>query len=109
MRLFWLFLLLAAALPGQSDAKVVLVITADQTDWLLAAGGTVAAMIDDGAEAHLVRVGNDDKDSWNLCGRDGSTRHRRIGGRGKNPRRRPRSLARLPHGRARRRTAYRNP
>lgn len=66
MRLLWLSILFASALCGQSDRKVVLVITADQTDWLLAAGGTVAAMADAGAEAHLVRVCNDDKDSWDL-------------------------------------------
>jgi LmbE family N-acetylglucosaminyl deacetylase len=43
-----------------------LVVTADQNDWVLAAGGTVAAMVDAGAEAHLLRVCNDDKDSWDL-------------------------------------------
>jgi LmbE family N-acetylglucosaminyl deacetylase len=58
--------LCASAILGQTDRKVVLIMTADQTDWLLAAGGTVAAMVESGAEAHLVRVCNDDKDSWEL-------------------------------------------
>ena len=43
-----------------------MVIAADQTDWVLAAGGSIAAMTEAGAEAHLVRVCNDDKDSWKL-------------------------------------------
>ncbi|MCP5120244.1 MAG: PIG-L family deacetylase [bacterium] len=33
---------------------------------MLAAGGTIAAMIDEGATAYLIRVTNDDKDSWEL-------------------------------------------
>ena len=66
MRLLWLFFLLACGLFGQSDRKVVLIVTADQTDWLHAAGGTVAAMTEAGADAHLVRVCNDDKDPWDL-------------------------------------------
>ena len=66
MRLLWLFFLLTCGLFGQSDRKVVLIITADQTDWLHAAGGTIAAMTEAGADAHLIRVCNDDKDSWEL-------------------------------------------
>ena len=49
-----------------ADSKVILVVTADASDYILAAGGTIAGMIEDGAEAYLVRVTNDDKDSWEL-------------------------------------------
>ncbi len=42
-------LLLAASTAMAASQKVVLVITADQTDYVLAAGGTIAAMIEDGA------------------------------------------------------------
>jgi LmbE family N-acetylglucosaminyl deacetylase len=59
-----------------AEAKVVLVITADQTDYIWAAGGTVAAMIDDGATAYLVRVTNDDKDSWELSPEETASRAR---------------------------------
>lgn len=57
-----LFLLIAAACQGQT----VLVVTADASDYLLSAGGTLAAMIDKGASVYVLRVTNDEKDSWNL-------------------------------------------
>ncbi|MBI1787032.1 MAG: PIG-L family deacetylase [Acidobacteria bacterium] len=47
------------------DQKV-LVITADASDYVLAAGGTIAGMAASGATVWLVRVTNDDKDSWDL-------------------------------------------
>jgi LmbE family N-acetylglucosaminyl deacetylase len=59
--------LLAAIFCGRSlpaGAKVVLVVTADADDYILAAGGTIASMIDGGATAYLVRATNDEKDSW---------------------------------------------
>jgi LmbE family N-acetylglucosaminyl deacetylase len=49
-----------------ADKAVVLVITADAENYLLAAGGTIAGMVDQGAVVHLIRVTNDDKHSWNL-------------------------------------------
>lgn len=52
--------------PLLAAGKVVLVVTADAGDYLLAAGGTVASMVAGGATAYLVRVTNDEKDSWNL-------------------------------------------
>ncbi len=59
--------LATASLSHAADAdRVVLIVTADQTDYVLAAGGTIAKMVDDGAEAYLLRVTNDDKDSWDL-------------------------------------------
>jgi len=54
--------LLALSLP----AKNVLVVTADASDYVLAAGGTIANMIAQGDKAILIRVTNDDKDSWQL-------------------------------------------
>jgi LmbE family N-acetylglucosaminyl deacetylase len=54
--------LLALSLP----AKNVLVVTADASDYLLAAGGTIANLIAQGDKAILIRVTNDDKDSWQL-------------------------------------------
>jgi 4-oxalomesaconate hydratase len=59
------FLLLAAATVTLS-AKTVLIVTADASDYLLSAGGTIAAMTAQGDRAILVRVTNDEKDSWNL-------------------------------------------
>jgi LmbE family N-acetylglucosaminyl deacetylase len=63
-----------AAQPARKS--VVLVITADASDYILAAGGTIAGMIDKGADAYLVRVTNDDKDSWNLCPEETAQRTR---------------------------------
>lgn len=58
-----LFLFLMASL---ASAKTVLVVTADASDFVLAAGGSIAAMVEKGDRAILIRVTNDDKDSWNL-------------------------------------------
>jgi LmbE family N-acetylglucosaminyl deacetylase len=55
---------------------VVLVITADAGDYILAAGGTIAGMIEKGADAYLIRVTNDDKDSWNLSPEETAQRTR---------------------------------
>lgn len=49
-----------------ADKPVVLVITADAEDYVLAAGGTIAGMIDRGATAYIIRVTNDEKNSWDL-------------------------------------------
>ena len=63
MRILWIALAFAATLSAQRTA---LVVAADQTDWVLAAGGTIAAMAADGVEVHLLRVANDEKESWDL-------------------------------------------
>jgi len=57
-----LFLLLAHA----AMTKTVLVVTADASDFVLGAGGTLASMVTQGDRAILLRVTNDDKDSWDL-------------------------------------------
>lgn len=60
-------LLLCLALCGLSlSARTILVVTADAADYLHAAGGTLANMIAQGDQAILIRVTNDDKDSWQL-------------------------------------------
>ena len=75
MMRWWLILCLA--LPAAAaDGKKVLVITADASDYLLAAGGTIAGMIERGASVRLIRVTNDDKDSWDLTSEDTARRTR---------------------------------
>src|SRR5712691_581603 len=51
---------------ARPQSPVVLVVTADASDYLLAAGGTIVAMIGKGATAYVIRVTNDEKDSWDL-------------------------------------------
>lgn len=55
----------AAAQIGETN-NTVLVISSDASNWVLHAGGTVAQMIDGGMDAYVVRIGNDEKDSWDL-------------------------------------------
>lgn len=60
-----MFLLSALGIAA-AQQPVVLVVTADAPDYVLAAGGTIAGMAATGAAVHLVRVTNDEKDSWKL-------------------------------------------
>ncbi len=69
MKVLLLFLCALAA-----HAKTVLVITADAPDFVLAAGGTIASMAAQGDRIVLVRVTNDDKDSWNLSPEETASR-----------------------------------
>ena len=57
-----------------AEPPVVLVITADASDYLLSAGGTIAGMVDQGATVYLVRVTNDEKDSYDLSPEDTARR-----------------------------------
>ena len=60
-------LVLSWMAPGAcAQSPVALVVTADAGDYLLAAGGTVAGMVRKGATAYVIRVTNDEKDSWDL-------------------------------------------
>jgi LmbE family N-acetylglucosaminyl deacetylase len=59
-----------------AERPVVLVIAADTENFLLAAGGTVAGMIERGAVAHVVRVTSDDKDSGDLPPEETASRAR---------------------------------
>lgn len=68
-----LFLLLA---PFCLWAQSVLVVTADASDYVLCAGGTLAKLASDGAQITLVRVTNDDKDAVNLSPEETASRVR---------------------------------
>jgi LmbE family N-acetylglucosaminyl deacetylase len=56
------------------DGRTLVVITAHADDFTIFAGGSIAKMIDDGYTAHLIRVSNDEKDSYDLDA--GETSHR---------------------------------
>jgi hypothetical protein len=88
-------LLLIAALmaaPAAAQPANVLVVTADGSDYVLAAGGTIAGMIEKGATARLIRVTNDEKDSWDLPPEETA---RRAAPRGESGRPHPASGGRL--------------
>ena len=55
----------AAAQLGDTN-NTVLVVTSDASHYVLHAGGTVAKIVEDGMDAIVIRVGNDEKDSWDL-------------------------------------------
>ena len=65
----------ATALPAQPAGKIVLVVASDAS-WFSHAAGTVAKMIGEGATAHLVRVANDEKESWGLSPEETAFRNR---------------------------------
>jgi LmbE family N-acetylglucosaminyl deacetylase len=54
--------------------RTLVIVTAHADDFTIFAGGTIAKMIDEGYTAHLIRVTNDEKDSYDLSG--GETSHR---------------------------------
>jgi len=60
----------------QSSVKgrVLVIVTAHADDFTIFAGGTIAKLIDEGYVAHLIRVTNDEKDSYDLS--VGETSHR---------------------------------
>jgi LmbE family N-acetylglucosaminyl deacetylase len=62
---FLLPLLLQAGLLAQGQ-KSVLVVSAGSGDYLMAAGGTLASLIDDGYTVNVVQIGNDEKNSVGL-------------------------------------------
>jgi LmbE family N-acetylglucosaminyl deacetylase len=55
---------------------VVLVVAADTENYLLSAGGTIAAMVEKGAVAYVIRVTNDEKDAWDLSPEEAALRTR---------------------------------
>ena len=59
-----------------ANKPVVLVVSADTENYLLSAGGTIAAMIDKGALAYVIRVTNDEKDAWDLSPEEAAHRAR---------------------------------
>lgn len=64
----------SAAYAKPYDGRTMVVITAHADDFTGFAGGAIAKMIDDGYTAHLIRVTNDEKDSYDLD--VGETSHR---------------------------------
>jgi len=74
MRLLWILLAFAATLSAQRTA---LVVAADQTDWVLGAGGTIAKLAEDGVQVHLLRIANDEKDAWELSPEEAAVRARK--------------------------------
>lgn len=66
-----------AALPllGATKGKTVFIVAAD-AGWLECAGGSVAQWVAEGATAVLVRVGNDEKESWGLSMEETALRNR---------------------------------
>src|SRR5687767_5595391 len=76
MRTLTVLSLLLACWPAAAQKKVVLIVTADAEDYVLAAGGTIAAMVASGAEAHVLRVTNDEKSAWNLTPEEAAVRIR---------------------------------
>ena len=54
--------------------RTMVVVTAHADDFTIFAGGAIARMIDEGYTAHLIRVTNDEKDSYDLT--PGETMHR---------------------------------
>lgn len=66
-----------SCLHAQSPAQpMLLVIAAGTDDCLVAAGGTVASLVEQGAKAILIRVTNDDKSAWNLSAEEAALRNR---------------------------------
>lgn len=69
----------AAAASGAATAqpfkgRTLVIVTAHADDFTIFAGGTIAKLVDEGYTAHLIRVTNDEKDSYDLSG--GETSHR---------------------------------
>jgi LmbE family N-acetylglucosaminyl deacetylase len=61
----------AATSAMRADAKpytgrTLVVVTAHADDFTIFAGGTIIKMIDEGYTTHLIRVSNDEKDSYDL-------------------------------------------
>lgn len=67
VKALWAGVLWLACVPAFAQTNpTVLVVSADTSNYLLAAGGTLAAMAQKGASIYVIRVTNDEKDSWDL-------------------------------------------
>ncbi len=64
----------AAANAQPYKGRTLVIVTAHADDFTIFAGGTIAKLVDEGYTAHLIRVTNDEKDSYDLSG--GETSHR---------------------------------
>ena len=75
---YLIFLLLPLAIRAQSQ-KSVLVITSTPGDYLMAAGGTLAGLIEQGYIVNVVQIGNDEKNSIALSPADTRLTNNREG------------------------------
>ncbi len=75
---FLVALLFSWALYAQTP-KSVLVITSTPNDYLIAAGGTLALMIDQGYTVNVVQIGNDEKNSAGMTPADTRIANNREG------------------------------
>jgi LmbE family N-acetylglucosaminyl deacetylase len=67
---------IAAWPAGAQSPRTVLAVSADTSNVLLSAGGTLAAMAAQGAQVVVIRVTNDEKDSWDLTPEETARRSR---------------------------------
>jgi LmbE family N-acetylglucosaminyl deacetylase len=67
---------LTASLPAQTAAGKVVLVVASDASWYSHAAGAVAKLIGEGATAHLVRIANDEKESWSLSPEETAFRNR---------------------------------
>jgi LmbE family N-acetylglucosaminyl deacetylase len=67
---------LTAARPARAAGEKVVLVIASDAGWFSHAAGTVAKMIGEGATAHLVRIANDEKESWGLSPEETAFRNR---------------------------------
>jgi LmbE family N-acetylglucosaminyl deacetylase len=67
---------LLALLCRSAAAQTVLVVSADTGNYLLAAGGTIAGMVEKGASVYVIRVTNDEKETWDLTPEEAARRSR---------------------------------
>ena len=67
----------ASLLGAATTAGKTLLIVAADAGWLECAAGAVAKRIGEGAEAILVRIGNDEKESWGLTPEETAWRNRK--------------------------------
>jgi LmbE family N-acetylglucosaminyl deacetylase len=74
-----LVIALLALLCRSVAAQTVLVVSADTGNYLLAAGGTIAGMVEKGASVYLIRVTNDEKETWDLTPEEAARRSRTEG------------------------------
>ncbi len=68
--------LLACAIDLAAAPPVVLVVAAEASNFVLAAGGTIAKMAEAGSTVYVIRVTNDEKDSWGLTAEETALRSR---------------------------------
>ncbi|MCS7024863.1 MAG: PIG-L family deacetylase [Bryobacteraceae bacterium] len=79
IRWLWPILLVPVQPAAGQPPKSVLVITSTPGDYLMAAGGTLASLIEQGYAVHVLQVGNDEKNSLGLSPADTRLANNREG------------------------------